>query len=386
MGQYWDPEGNVHWDDEFKGPSSTKWETTSRVAQPLLKSLLYSMVAGGPLTIPGATVGVGMLGHQLIDTMHKRSIRPGISIIEEYSSDNLIDSILDNKNVFGEYFSRGDSDRLFKDALALSQDIYVINNHSPNFYHTYSFTKCKRGWHLINKGFRIDEIGDEDVKHFCREIIDMSHNFNNLKSGLGSMVCVSKFTNNLYVIAYVFEGTYPNLKETQDVGADIEQGLMGKTPQYEQAIHNAKLIVSQFNNNTNLKDKCKLYYFGHSLGGGLANIAALSTGFPSITFNAASVHPDYVSQYKSNLKKRILVGAYVDGELLSSRASKVVGLPKVGDRYKITLTSSEYYTKDLPVDGILNPSHYSPIRKHMLEPLCTKYGLERTSWNKTNEL
>lgn len=386
MGQYLDSKGNVHWDDEFNGPSSTKWETTSRVAQPLLNSV----AAAGTLTITtgnpviGATVGIGMLGYQLIDTMHKRSIRPGISIIEEYSSDNLIGSILDNKNVFGESFSKGDSDRLFRDALALSQDIYVVNNHSSNFYHTYSFTKHKRGWYLINKDLRIDEIDDEDVKCFCREIIDMSHNFNNIKSGLGSMVCVSKFTNNLYVIAYIFEGTYHN--ESQDVGADIEQGLMGKTPQYEQAIHNAKLVVSKFNNNSNLKGKSKLYYFGHSLGGGLANVAALSTGFPSITFNAASLHPDYVSQYENNFKKHILVGAYVDGEVLSSRASKAVGLPKVGDRYKITLKSSEYYTKELPVDGILNPFHYAPIRKHMLEPLCTKYGLERICWNKSNEL
>lgn len=379
MGQYWDSKGNLYWNDGFDGPSSTKWETAFRVAQqPLLGLGVLNILSGNPV------VGVGMLGYQLIDTMHKRSIRPGISIIEEYSSDNLIDSILDNKKVFGEFFSKEDSDRLFQDALALSQDVYVINEHSSNFYHTCSFTRHKRGWHLINENFRLDEIDDEDLKGFCREIIDMSHNFNNYISGLGSMLCVSKFTNNLYVIAYIFEGTYP--KGSQDVGADIEQGLMGKTPQYEQAIHNAKLIASKFNKNANLKGKSKLYYFGHSLGGGLANVAALATGFPALTFNAASLHPDYVSKYKSNFEKRLLVGAYVEGEILSSKASKAVGLPKVGDRYKINLKSTAYYTEDLSYEGALNPFHYSPVRKHMLEPLCSHYGLQKRDWNKTNEL
>ncbi len=385
MGQYWDSKGNIHWDDEFKGPSSTKWETTSHVAQPLINSMAAAGVVtavAGP--IAGTVTGVGMLGYQLVDTIHKRSVRPGISIIEEYASDNMINTILDNKTVFGTWLSREENFRLFKDALALSQDVYVVNNHSQNFYHTCSYTTCKRSWYLINGSMDLGCVDNEDVRAFCCEMQEMSHNFNNVKSGLGSMVCFSKFTKNIYIIAYIFEGTYPN--GTQDVGADLEQGLMGKTPQYEQAIHNAKLIAAKFNRNTYLRHNCKLYYFGHSLGGGLANVAALATGYPSITFNAASLHPDYVSQYKNNYEKHILAGAYVEGEVLSSRASKLVGLPKVGDRYKIQLTNSDYYTKDLPVDGLANPFHYAPIRKHMLEPLCSKYGLVKSIWNKSNEI
>lgn len=389
MGQYSDSKGNVHWDDEFNGPSSTKWKTTSRVAQPLLNSV----AAAGTLTITtgnpvlGATVGVGMLGYQLIDTMHKRSIRPGISIIEEYSSDNLIDSILDNKNVFGDFSLHKDKRRLFLDALALSQDVYVVNNHSPNFYHTYSFRYSEpkeKGWLLINENFRNDEIEDIDIRHLCGEIQRISHNFNNVISGLGSMACICRFTNDMYIVAYVFEGTYP--KETQDLGADIEQGLMGKTPQYEQAIYNAQLIASKFNKNSNIRNKCKLYYFGHSLGGGLANIAALSTGYPSITFNAASLHPDYVSMYEDNFKQRILVGAYLEGEVLSSKASKAIGLPKVGDRYKIELkniSKNKYKTKSL--SGVM--FNIPAVRKHMLEPLIEHYyNTTPTTWNKTNKL
>lgn len=377
MGQYWDSKGNMHWDGEFNKPSSTKSETIARVA----KALLNSMAAGAPVA------GIGMLGYKLVDAIHKRSIRPGISIIEKYSSDNLISSILDHKTVFGDFYLQEDKKRLFLDALALSQDVYVINNNSSNFYHTYSFNHSEpigKGWLLINGKFKSDEIEDLDIRNLCNEIRGISHNFNNAISGLGSMACICKFTNEMYIMAYVFEGTYP--KGTQDIGADIEQGLMGRTPQYEQAIHNAQLIASKFSKDSNIRGKCKLYYLGHSLGGGLANVAALSTGYPSITFNAASLHPDYVSMYQNNMKKHILVGVYLEGELLSTKVSKAIGLPKVGDRYKIELeklSKEKYNTRSLK-GGVFN---IPAVRKHMLEPLIEHYyNTTPTIWNKSNRL
>lgn len=63
-----------------------------------------------------------------------------------------------------------------------------------------------------------------------------------------------------------------------------------------------------------------------------------------------------------------MVGIYVEGEILSSKASPLVGLPKNGNRYKVTL-DSKYLT---------NGSN--PINKHLLEPLCAKYGLSKMTW------
>ncbi|KAG8347214.1 phospholipase A1 [Trypanosoma vivax] len=56
--------------------------------------------------------------------------------------------------------------------------------------------------------------------------------------------------------------------------------LMGASRAYEVAVANAQLVVKEFGTT-------KMVFTGHSLGGGMANAAALSTGCRSITFNPA---------------------------------------------------------------------------------------------------
>lgn len=363
MAQYWDSEGNIHDDNEFRGPSSTALKTGTTVG-------LY--IAKDPLSLLGKT----------ISTMGNRLSRPGIDLINQYGSDNLIDSIYNNNRVFGEWMDKGAKESLLKDALALSQDVYVINGHSDTFYHTYSYyNKENSCWYLVNSKLQVDQF-PPSIKEFCKQINSIAFNFNHYKSGLGSMLCFSKYKDGKYIVGYIFEGTNPNTKYHQDFGADLEQGLMGNTPQYAQALHNAKLIVSKFKPIQNI---ASLYFFGHSLGGGLANAAALSTGFPAITFNAASLHPDFVSQYKKNYQKRNLAGIYVDGEILSTKLSGAVGLPKTGDRYRIkyTGTKNDYYTDALANEGAFK---IAIVRKHMLEPLCALYKLKNEQWDKKNEL
>ena len=372
MAEYWDSEGNITRDNEFQGPSSTALKTGTQ----LLGTI------GGLYTIAGnPQVGSLILLGKTISTMGNRLSRPGIDLINQYGSDNLIDSIYNNNRVFGEWMDQGTKESLLKDALALSQDVYVINGNSDTFYHTCSYyNKENSCWYLVNSNLQVDQF-PPSIKSFCNKIKSIAFNFNNYKSGLGSMLCFSKYKDGKYIVGYIFEGT--NTNGSQDAGADLEQGVMGNTPQYTQALHNAKLIVSIFNNT--IRNIANLYFFGHSLGGGLANAAALSTGFPAITFNAASLHPDFVSKYKINYQKRNLAGIYVDGEVLSTKLSGAVGLPKTGDRYRIKYagTKNDYYTDALANEGAFK---IAIVRKHMLEPLCALYKLKNEQWDKKNEL
>lgn len=369
---YWDSNGIIHSKREYDGKSSTTLETMAQISKPIGDFFALSVVP--PML--GSRGSKYLLG-KTAEVICKRNTRPGIALIEQNSTDHIIDSILDNRTVFDDKLDKNEKERLLKDALALSQDIYVINNHSSNFYHTDSFNTKKRGWFLINHKLRLDGFPRE-IREFCNEVNTFSSNFNNIKSGLGSAVFFINFSDGMYIISYVSEGT--NLNGFQDIGADFEQGFKAITPQYSQSIYNAKLIVAAYNRH--LRSKGKLFFFGHSLGGGLANVDALATGFPAITFNASSLHPDYVSQYQVNLSKHLLTGIYVEGEILSTNISKRIGLPKVGDRYKVQITGMNYNTPDL--HGLM--FKIAPIRKHMLEPLCSKYGLPKTQWNKLNEL
>ncbi len=101
---------------------------------------------------------------------------------------------------------------------------------------------------------------------------------------------------------------------TDDMGGDIianlEQGRGKETPQYEQAITNARsLKLSGFN----------VEYVGHSLGGGLAMAQALVTDSKATVFNSAAVHPNTISRWGRDFSRASeLVTAYnLNGDALS---------------------------------------------------------------------
>jgi Mbeg1-like len=80
-----------------------------------------------------------------------------------------------------------------------------------------------------------------------------------------------------YVLA--FAGT--DFKSIADWRANLGQGLGFNTAQYNQAVALAQDARDAFGAN--------LAITGHSLGGGLASAAALATGSPAVTFNAAGL-------------------------------------------------------------------------------------------------
>lgn len=110
------------------------------------------------------------------------------------------------------------------------------------------------------------------------------------RTGFFSMIYYRK-TDNSYEFAYVTCGTTfrsNNSAQKFDLVADnalanIPQALTGMSPQYTLAIQNAKIL------NKLCKDY-KLYFYGHSLGGGMAIANALATEREAIVFNNAGLN------------------------------------------------------------------------------------------------
>ncbi|MEX2213779.1 MAG: RHS repeat-associated core domain-containing protein [Phycisphaeraceae bacterium] len=119
-----------------------------------------------------------------------------------------------------------------------------------------------------------------------------------------------------YVLS--FRGT----EDGRDWDDNFMQALSGFAPQYDQAVSLAQKVHNEVT-----KRGGKLIFTGHSLGGGLATMAAYATGDRAITFNAAGVglfgktgalgHPP--------LSSPDIVAYFVQGEVLTE-AQIVLGL------------------------------------------------------------
>jgi uncharacterized Zn-binding protein involved in type VI secretion len=102
-----------------------------------------------------------------------------------------------------------------------------------------------------------------------------------------------------YVVA--FKGT----TSRQDWQNNLEQGVGMRSDYYDRAQSIAQT--------TNLTSGGQVSFTGHSLGGGLASAAAVSTGQPATTFNAAGLSKSTVA----DPKPAAVDAYYVDGDVLS---------------------------------------------------------------------
>lgn len=76
-----------------------------------------------------------------------------------------------------------------------------------------------------------------------------------------------------------------------DWESNIAQGKGERARQYDPAMDLAKKLALTLPPGSNLN------FTGHSLGGGLATLAALSTGAEATIFNSAALHPDNAIRY-----------------------------------------------------------------------------------------
>jgi hypothetical protein len=108
--------------------------------------------------------------------------------------------------------------------------------------------------------------------------------------------------------------------------ASYRQAIGLRSEQYDRAVQLSTLVASS------QLVAAGLSFTGHSLGGGLASIAALRNGLPATTFNAAGLHPATIAQYVTSTSRasELITAYYVRGEQLSAvqDAGRVtIGLP-----------------------------------------------------------
>jgi hypothetical protein len=163
-------------------------------------------------------------------------------------------------------------------------------------------------------------------------------------SGLRASVYES---NGRYVLA--FAGT----NSGGDIGADAYQAFGLPTEQYHQASAIAQKASAAFGDN--------LVFTGHSLGGGLASYAALQTGRPAVTFNAAGLHdltlgstpgtfgPDDPDEARQRAANGLVRSYHVANEPLSSaqEGSGIDGYDFLPDAvgHRIELSEPGFFSK-----------------------------------------
>jgi hypothetical protein len=100
----------------------------------------------------------------------------------------------------------------------------------------------------------------------------------------GSGFRAAIYQNDKGEVVTAFAGTHG--LNGPDVVADVGQGLGLKTAQYAEAAALATKVKSRYGD--------AAAFTGHSLGGGLASAAAVATGSPAVTFNAAGLSDDTI--------------------------------------------------------------------------------------------
>ncbi len=108
--------------------------------------------------------------------------------------------------------------------------------------------------------------------------------------------------------------------ELQDwTGANLPQGLNLHSDQHAQGIDLARQLHA-------IRQDDPVLLVGHSLGGSISSAQSLATGWPAVTFNAASVEPGTLSAHgldASNADAQI-DAFYVQGEILSSAQDRLM--------------------------------------------------------------
>lgn len=122
-------------------------------------------------------------------------------------------------------------------------------------------------------------------------------------------------------IVIAFRGTHSGA----DWKNNLTQGMGLEAEQYKRAVELAEKVQKSYKGE-------QIEVTGHSLGGGLATIAAAKIGVKAITFNAANVHADNFKNFGVDPAKiaKGSVNYQVAGEPLSKLQRNAEGLGRVG--------------------------------------------------------
>lgn len=168
---------------------------------------------------------------------------------------------------------------------------------------------------------------------------------------------------NQYVLA--FAGT----DEWKEIGTNIGQAVGKETAQYRSAVHLARIAKVAFGDG--------LVLTGHSLGGGLASVAASAIDTPAVTFNAAGVHAksfERVGLDPIEARSRAghgLVRAYaVKGEILTKMQDALPIPDAAGSRIHLAFPDPLKGIRSvLPISRVMHS-----VRLHGMESVLAAIG------------
>ncbi len=135
--------------------------------------------------------------------------------------------------------------------------------------------------------------------------------FEDANTGFRAMLYQSKGAEEIVVV-------YQGVSRTniiRDSQTCLSQGLGFSAAAYQQAMQLAKAVVEGYGD--------KVFFTGHSMGGGLAAAASIVANRPAVTFNSAGVHPATLEEFgldNATIDGRLksIVNYYVPGEWLST--------------------------------------------------------------------
>lgn len=285
---------------------------------------------------------------------------------------------------------------LVKDAAALCQLTYACdpNRAGDNLYHTASrnwmpyipeqskeylsarmnnlfqgINWIKPNLHSLSNNYSISQkIGFGMFKEiFFGENLDIIRNFDRRlsrkRTGFFSMLYYRTINGKLE-FAYVTAGTTFNLRDQpwdaalDNVLVNLGQGLTGMSPQHTLAIQNAKILDEICR-----KKSWNLYFFGHSLGGGLAVANALATDREAIVFNNAGLNRMRNRLHNSYVKKNRITCYYTDKDFLSTE-----------NENKSNIILKSLWKTATP--QIIGKREYLGTGGHGIDGICQEFGLE----------
>lgn len=194
---------------------------------------------------------------------------------------------------------------------------------------------------------------------------DHIYKYSNLTPNSTSVIGKDKNSQNMatvgttgYILQEVTVGkdgfTAGLYKKTLEDGTEIFALVFAGTDQGKDWITNFKQGVGKFSSQYNTayqmaqmyKNYSNITFVGHSLGGGLASLAALTTNKPAITFNAAGLSKGTKNRYGVSNTSTSKIEAYViKGEILNYLL-KPLGQGAIGNKHSLTSTMPWYsYTE-----------------------------------------
>ena len=148
-----------------------------------------------------------------------------------------------------------------------------------------------------------------------------------------------KEIDGVYFYALAFAGTDDFVA---DIVSDVRQAFGEFELQYPQAYKDA---VKVHNFMGTLKKGNSLTFVGHSLGGGMASLAALTTGHPAITFNSAGLS-SATKNFYGVTEKTAKIDAYVIVGDAVNHYQRAIGLKAEGTIRYISPVSTRILSYD----------------------------------------